>query len=75
MVTVPHKMVGSERMLDNGSVGLHRFYCIISDCVCTLYAYVPIHRDTTYYIYVYTIYQENFTANKFHGFRGSKRSS
>ena len=32
MVTVPHKMVGLERMLDYRGVGLARFHCII---LCT----------------------------------------
>ena len=29
MVTVPHIMVGLERMLDYRGVGLERFHCII----------------------------------------------
>ena len=28
MVTVPHKMVGLERMLDYRGVGLQRFHCV-----------------------------------------------
>ena len=36
MVTVPHVMVGLERMLDYRGVGLARFYCI-----------ALIHRKTT----------------------------
>ena len=34
MVTVPHIMVGLERMLDYKGVGLARFHC-----TCTLYRY------------------------------------
>ena len=30
MVTVPHIMVGLERMLDYRGVGLVRFHCIVS---------------------------------------------
>ena len=29
MVTVPHKMVGLERMSDYRGVGLQRFHCIV----------------------------------------------
>ena len=36
MVTVPHIMVGLERMLDYRGAGLARFHCII------LYIYMPI---------------------------------
>ena len=32
MVTVPHIMVGLERMLDYRSVGLERFHCICILC-------------------------------------------
>ena len=39
MVTVPHIMVGLERMLDYRGVGLERFHCI-SIYVCT---YMPYH--------------------------------
>ena len=35
MVTVPHIMVGLERMLDYRGVGLARFHCIM----CTTYMY------------------------------------
>ena len=31
MVTVPHIMVGSARMLDYRGVGLARFHCILSE--------------------------------------------
>ena len=30
MVTVPHIMVGLERMLDCRGVGLERFHCIVN---------------------------------------------
>ena len=34
MVTVPHEMVGLERMLDYRGVGLERFHCIGNFYVC-----------------------------------------
>ena len=34
MVTVPHVMVGLERMLDYRGVGLARFHCIINLMNC-----------------------------------------
>ena len=42
MVTVPHKMVGLERMLDYKGVALARFHC-----TCTLYLleYLCGHKD------------------------------
>ena len=52
MVTVPHIMVGLERMLDYRGVGLEMFHCICTHstrvyfpcsqyiCVCTVVAYI-----------------------------------
>ena len=43
MVTVPHIMVGLERMLDYRGVGLARFHCniiILSSCV-PMYSKMP----------------------------------
>ena len=34
MVTVPHIMVGLERMLDYRGVGLKRFHCTCISCRC-----------------------------------------
>ena len=48
MVTVPHKMVGSERMLDYRGVGLQRFHC-------TLEPHSEVH------IYMYSV-QTSFPA-------------
>ena len=39
MLTVPHIMVGLERMLDYRGVGLERFHCIYT-LSCTCYIYV-----------------------------------
>ena len=48
MVTVPHIMVGLERMLDYRGVGLERFHCImktiIIQCTCLL-AHVIIYES------------------------------
>ena len=40
MVTVPHIMVGLERMLDYRGVGLERFHCIYIFSTFIIY---PIH--------------------------------
>ena len=40
MVTVPHIMVGLERMLDYRGVGLAWFHCIIILCMLILYIHV-----------------------------------
>ena len=43
MVTVPHIMVGLERMLDYRGVGLERFHCTIIAYICTyVYYYILI---------------------------------
>ena len=42
MVTVPHIMVGLERMLDYRDVGLARFHCTYF--TYTLYAYVHAYK-------------------------------
>ena len=39
MVTVPHNMVGLERMLDYRGVGLERFHCIYMSTCQTLSQY------------------------------------
>ena len=44
MVTVPHVMVGLERMLDYRGVGLERFHCIY---ICILQLYIG---NSEYYI-------------------------
>ena len=36
MVTVPHIMVGLERMLDYRDVGLERFYCTLKCGRCSI---------------------------------------
>ena len=36
MVTVPHNMVGLERMLDYRGVGLQRFHCAGRQPTCSL---------------------------------------
>ena len=38
MVTVPHIMVGLERMLDYRGVRLERFHCICNSIACTVCA-------------------------------------
>ena len=39
MVTVPHVMVGLERMLDYRGVGLERFHCTCIICIRALYVF------------------------------------
>ena len=39
MVTVPHIMVGLQRMLDYRGVGLARFHCILFCLTSTSYTY------------------------------------
>ena len=38
MVTVPHIMIGLERMLDYRGVRLERFHCIV-ECIVIFYVY------------------------------------
>ena len=49
MVTVPHIMVGLERMLDYRGVGLERFHCI---CIPVDLFDVATNQDTCYCIHV-----------------------
>ena len=47
MVTVPHIMVGLERMLDYRGVGLERFHCTLlthAVNVCTPQVYLCVHK-------------------------------
>ena len=44
MVTVPHIMVGLEKMLDYRDVGLERFHCI---CICTLVITLLTHSASS----------------------------
>ena len=63
MVTVPHIMVGLERMLDYRGVGLARFHCMLyvhytpQYVVCRLYMSVccmyTIHLSMLYVYYTY----------------------
>ena len=46
MVTVPHIMVGLERMLDCGGVGLARFHCIIIQLIHTLVTLIGLKGNT-----------------------------
>ena len=50
MVTVPHIMVGLERMLDYTGVGLARFHCI-----CIICTYVFLCLTTTNYNIIHIV--------------------
>ena len=41
---VPHKMVGLERMLDYGGVGVQRFHCTIHEDYCVLPSFLQVDR-------------------------------
>ena len=51
MVTVPHIMVGLERMLDYRGVGLDRFNC--SNYSCDIIMITIIIMELVFYIYSY----------------------
>ena len=55
MVTVPHIMVGLERMLDYRGVGLERFHCS-EDCVLECLLLVSTPFDLYCVIDLYRIY-------------------
>ena len=42
MVTVPHKMVGLERMLDYGGVGLQTFHCSKTHSITSACGQTPV---------------------------------
>ena len=52
MLTVPHIMVGLERMLDYRGVGLERFHC--TNMHLHMYMYVHTNMDVYSHTYVHT---------------------
>ena len=53
MLTVPHIMVGLERMLDYRGVGLERFHCTCA-CSCSLLYVLHTHVRGCTYLSLYT---------------------
>ena len=49
MVTVPHIMVGLERMLDYRGIGLERFHCITG--------FMPNHPFSNHHYYMFVRYE------------------
>ena len=61
MVTVPHIMVGLERMLDYRGVGLARFHCTTVQLECEFIAYnIAGHLLLMYF--QYTVYNGYITS-------------
>ena len=50
MVTVPHKIVGLERMSENRSVGLQRSHCTHKHTSTLLYMYPQTHLYTSLHV-------------------------